>query len=340
MQTRSFTNAFEVVDSTRELNTLPQTWTLLGDSGLFRDESLTQSTVTFQEVNGSLAVIKDMPRGAKPQTTSNDVRKIHSYYVPHFPVHDALLPSDIAGKSAYTNLSDAETEAAAMLRKMTKIRKSLDVTKEIARFQTMVTGQAYAPNGTVVADFYSAMGVTRKEVDFLFGTSTTDVVDKCEEIRASFQASATDGSLITGVTAYCSPVFFKKLISHPKIQQGYQYFMATEGQMILRNRAGGQGLYRRFSYAGVDFVEVGTVLAGNALIPSGEAYFVANGDEDAFVTYYSPAERFGIVNTIAEPMYLWQFRDPRGMEISIEAESNFLNTLRRPAYVAKGTSSN
>jgi hypothetical protein len=336
MTQRSFTNNFEVVDSTKELSLLPQTWTLLGDSGLFKEEFLTQNTVTFQEVSGSIAIVKDQVRGARPQTTSNDVRKIHSYVLTHHPLVDALYPDDIAGKSAYNDLSAADTEAAALVRKMTKIRKSFDVTKELARFQTLVTGQVWAPNGTVVADYYTDFGLTRNEVNFDLATATTDVVGKCESVIAGFQASANDGVIINSVTAYCSPAFFSALIKHAKVQQAYTYYTASEGQSILRNRAGGMGLYRRFSFSNINFVEVPTVLAGNTLIPSGDAYFVAEADDDSFVTYYGPANRFGLVNTIAMPQYLFQYRDPRGVEITLEAELNQLNVLRRPNFVARG----
>lgn len=340
MTTRSFTNNFEVVDSTRELAILPQTWTLLGDSGLFKDEFLSQNTVTFQEVNGSITIVNDQVRGSKPQTTSNDVRKLHSYSLTHHPLMDALYPDDIAGKSAYSDLNAADTEAAALLRKMTKIRKSFDVTKEVARFKTLVTGQAWAPNGTIVADFYTDFGITRNSVDFVFGTSTTDIVAKCESIIAGFQDSASDGTIINSVTAYCSPAWFAKLIAHAKVTQAYQYYSATEGQSILRNRAGGMGLYRRFSFAGINFVEVRTVLAGTTLIPTGEAYFVAETDDESFATFYGPPNRFGLVNTVAMPQYMWQFRDPRGTEITIESEMNMLNALKKPNFVAKGTTSN
>ena len=340
MTQRSLTNNFEVIDSTRELAVLPQTWQLLGSSGLFRDEPLTQNTVAFEEINGSLSVVKDQVRGGKVQTATNDVRKLHTYATTYHPLVDALYPQDISGKAAYGDLNAADTEAAALLRKMTKIKKSFAVTKEIARFSTLTTGNVWSPNGTISGNFYTDFGVSRNEVDFVFGTAGTDIIAKCEAVIAGFQAAASDGTVINSVTAYCSPVFFAKLIAHAKVQTAYTYYSATEGQSIQRNRAGGMGLYRRFSFANINFIEVPTVLAGTSLIPTGEAYFVAETDEDAFVTYYSPANRFGLVNTVAMQEYLWQFRDPRGTEITIEAESSFLNVLRRPLFVARGHTSN
>ena len=72
MTTRSFSNAFEVVDQTQALKIIPNAWTLLGDTGLFKEESLSQNTVTFQEQKGVLNFYGDMVRGARPQTQLNE----------------------------------------------------------------------------------------------------------------------------------------------------------------------------------------------------------------------------------------------------------------------------
>lgn len=339
--TQSTQNAFQLVDRTSEIQLLPQTWTLLGDSGLFQDEFLSTQTVTFEERTGSLSIVKDQIRGSKPQTRSGEVRKLHTYSTTHHPIMDSIYPQDVAGVTRPGgNGQELDTTAAALMRKMELIRKSFDVTREISRFKTLSTGQAWAPNGTIVADFYSDFGLTKAEVDFVLGTSTTDVVAKCEEIIAGFQASATEGQVINRVIGYASPAFMRKLINNARVQNAYTYYTATEGQQIQRNRAGGAGLYRRFYYAGIEFIEVSTVLAGEALVPAGDCIFVAQDDSGSFVTFHSPANRFGYVNTVAADVYMWTFEDPRGTEITIEAEMNVLSVLRKPNFVARGYSSN
>lgn len=339
--TQSPSSNFQLVDRTNELLLFPQTWTLLNDSGLFVDEYLSTRTVTFEARSGSLSIVEDQVPGSKPQTRSGEVRKLHSYTTTHHPIMDALYPQDIQGVTRPGGAgTELDTEAAALMRKMERIRKSFDITKEIARFKTLGTGQAWSPNGTIVADFYTDFGITRNQVDFVFGTSTTDIVDKCESVIAGFQASATEGQIINRVIGYASPAYFKKLIAHAKVQGAYTYYTATEGQQIQRNRAGGSGLYRKFSYAGIDFIEVPTIIAGEALVTSGDCIFVAQDDTGSFTTYHSPANRFGYTNTTAVDSYLWTFNDPRGTEITIEAEMNFLNVLRKPNFVARGYSSN
>jgi len=337
---RSYTNAFEVVDYTQELQLIPNSWTLLNDSNLFSEEFLSTHTVTFEEQSQTLGLIGDQFRGAKPQANKDDIRKIRTYPIAHFPIVDEVKPEDIQGKRAFGSNDMAETEAAVMARKMERIRRNMDITMEVGRFSTLTTGNLYAPNGTISGNLFSDFGITQTSVDFLFGSATTDIVAKVEAVVAAMQDNANTGDVINGIIAYCSPEFFAKLISHAKVQTAYQYFSATEGQMIQRNRAGGtNGLYREFSYAGIRFIEVRTILAGQRLIPVGEVVFVPTGTSDTFVSYFSCANRMDFVNTIAERAYLWTMRDPKGKGIDIDGEFNVTHIVRRPALVVKGLSS-
>ena len=338
---RSYTNAFEVHDFTQELQIIPNSWTLLNDSGLFTEEFLSTNTVTFEEQSSTLGLIGDQYRGAKPQANKDDIRKIHSYPIGHWPIVDAVLPEDVQGKRAYGSNDMAETEAKVIARKMERIRRNMDITLEVGRFSTLTTGAVYAPNGTIAGNFFTDFGITQTSVDFVLGTATTDIVAKVEAVIRSMQDNANTGDVITGIMAYCSPEFFAKLIFHAKVVEAYKYFSATEGQMIQRNRAGGtNGLYREFTYAGIRFVEVATVLAGQRLIPAGEVVFVPTGTSDVFMSYFGPANRMDFVNTIAERGYMWTYRDPKGQGIDIDGEFNVIHTIRRPALVVKGTTSN
>lgn len=339
--TRSYTNAFEVVDYTQELQLIPNSWTLLNDSGLFSEEFVSTNAVTFEEQAMTLGLIGDQYRGAKPQANKDDSRKIRSYPIAHFPIVDAVKPEDVAGKRMYGSNDMAETEAAVLARKMERIRRNMDITMEVGRFSLLSTLNLYAPNGTISGNLATDFGITQTSVDFLLGTSTTDVIAKVESVIAAMQDNANTGDVITGVIAYCSPEFFAKLISQARVLEAYRYFSATEGQMIQRNRAGGtNGLYREFSYGGIRFIEVRTVLAGQRLVPAGEAIFVPTGTTDTFVSYFGPANRLDFVGTVAERSYLWTYRQPKGTGIDIDGEFNVTHICRRPQLIVKGTTSN
>lgn len=330
-------NAFRLVPRTDEILHIPQNPTLMNESGLWASEYLSTRTVTFEERSGSLALVKDQVEGAKPFTTSKDTRKLHAYTMTHHPIMDALFPQDIAGviRPGSKN-AELDTKERALMAKMEKIRKSFDRTLNFARFRTLANGDLWAPGGTISGNMYTDFDLVRKSVNFDLATPGTDVIQKCEEIIAHFFAAADGGEEIQKVTAYCSGGFFSALIAHPKVQAAYNLHAATAPQQISRDRAGGLAMYRRFVFSNIEFIEVLQSVDGTPLVDANKAVFVANDGNESFMTYFGPANRFGLVNTVAEELYMWTFEDPRGTQITIEAEMNQINLLRKPAFVATG----
>ena len=336
----STASAFEVVDRTNEILVLPVNWTLMNDSGMWKEEFLTTRTVTFEERGGHLFIVKDQVPGAAPQTTGNDLRKLHSYPMSHHPFMDALLPQDIATVLRPGALApELDSKDRALMVKMERIRKSYDRTINFARFRTIANGDLWAPNGTIAGNLYTDFNITRKNVNFDLATATTDIIAKCEEVISNFQAQATEGQEIQRVVAYCSGGFFSALIAHPKVQAAYNLYAAMAPQQISRDRAGGMALYRRFTFSNIEFIEVTQSIDGTPLVDTDKAVFVADDGDGAFMSYFGPAQRFGYVNTQAERNYLWVYEDPRGTQVTLESEMNMINIMRRPGFVSGGTKS-
>ena len=84
MQTRSFEKAFELVDYTEELLLVPNTWGLINELGVFRNESISQHTITVESNAGTLGVITDQVRGSRNLVNKDDTRALRSFAVPHF----------------------------------------------------------------------------------------------------------------------------------------------------------------------------------------------------------------------------------------------------------------
>ena len=255
-------------------------------------------------------------------------------------MEDQILPKDIQGKSAYTNLSEADTLAAVRMRKMERIRNSHAATLEKARAQLLTAGTVYAPNGTVSQNWFTEFNVTQTTVDFVLGTAGTEITAKIEACIAAIQDNAGMISM-SGVVALCSPVFFAKLIAHANVKTAYQYYASTQEPLRQRLAANGSvtAMHREFFHMGVRFIEMRDSYAGTPLIPSGDAVFVPTGT-DVFRTYFAPAERFGIVNTLGEQVYYFENPAPNGTAIEVETESNFVNACMKPALIVRAFSSN
>lgn len=333
---RSFDQPFELVDYTEELLIIPNTWGLVNQMGIFNNEGVAQHSITVEKMDQTLALITDRVRGERNNMNKDDLRELHSFAIPHFPLDDYIKPEDVQGKRAYGEANAEEQVAAVRARKLARIRRNHAVTLEAARCQALTAGTVYAPNGTITTDWYSSFGITRKEVDFDLGTAGTDVIAKGEEVIAHIQDNILSGDIVTEIVALCSPEYFSKLISQAGVKEAYKYYTST--QEPNRNRLG-SGLYREFVHGGIRYVEYRGKYNGSALIPAGDAYFLPMGVEDMFMTYFSPANKFSFVNTTGEEAYVFEYPGSRDDEIVLQSESNFINMLRRPQIVVRGFSS-
>jgi hypothetical protein len=337
---RSLSNPFDVQDWTQELLVVPNQYGAIQQMGLFDVESVHTHSVQFEEINQSIGLIGDRPRGERNNVSKDYTRKIRSYPMPHFPLDDAIKPSDIQGKSAYGGSGSGQVEVLNQVRqrKIERIRRSHAQTLETARAKTITTGDIYAPNGTVAGNFYTDFGVTRKVVDFVLGTGTTEVVLKNEEVIAHIRDNLL-GETSSGVIGLASSAFFNKYITQTNVKAAYSQYVSS--QEPLRNRLATGLLDRQFTFGGVTLLEYsGTDPLGNALIPAGDCYFLPMGTQDVFKTYFGPAERFDLVNTLGVEAYMFEFRNQTDTEILIQSETNFLNAVRRPNLVVRAHSSN
>lgn len=334
---RSFTQPFEMVDYTEELLIIPNTWGLMNSLGVFENEGVAQHSITVEKIDQSLALITDRVRGERNNMNKDYNRELHSFAIPHFPLDDYIKPEDVQGKRAYGQADSEEQLGLVRARKLERIRRNHAVTLEAARMQAITAGTVYAPNNTVVTDWYSSFNITREEIDFVLGTGTTDVIAKGEQVIAHIQDNILNGDIVNEIVALCSPTFFSKLISQAGVKEAYKYYTST--QEPNRSRLG-SGPYREFTHGGIRYIEYRGSYNGTPLIPDGDAYFMPLGVTDMFKTYFSPANKFSFVNTAGEEAYVFEYPSDRDEEIVLQSESNFINMLRRPQIVVRGFSSN
>lgn len=338
--TRSYDKPFELTDLTEELLLVPNTYGLINDLGIFRGEAVTQHQITVEGNSQTLTLIPDRVRGERNSVSSDGSRNLRSFPIPHFPVDDYLSPQDLQGKRAY-GIDAAETEAAVLMRKIEKIRKSHAITVEFARAKAITTGTIYAPNGTVAGNYYTDFGVTRKEIAFDLGNAATDVLGKQREVVDSIQENLGSGEIPNGFIALCSPEYFDDYIKQAGVKEAYKYYSST--QEPLRNGLR-FGRYATFTHGDVTLYRyIGTYKdstgAVQRIIPAGDAYYLPTGTEDTFISYFSPANKLDLVNTLGEEAYMFTYRDPKGSRIEVESEHNALHLIRRPAAIVRATRS-
>lgn len=335
---RSYVNGFEVVDRTTDLLIVPNQWGLMQQSNIFQSQGVASSTVLLEKITKGASVLVDKQRGERASVGQDYSREMRSFVIPHFPHDEYITPRDIQDKRAFGSPEMEETLAGVRARKLERIRWNHAWTLETARCHTIVTGTAYAPSGTVSINWYDEFGngiANRPTVGFGLGTPTTEVLNKIEMVIALCQDNLQNGEIAQEIMVAASPEFFQGLITHPSIKTAYQFYASSQEPLRNRQNGGPDARYRRFEHGGLTFVEYRGSYNGERLIPAGEAYAMPAGMQEAFETYFGPAEKFDTVNTVGQEAYVFEYADPRGEKIELQSESNFVNVLRRPDAVVK-----
>lgn len=342
MAVRDANSQWDLQDRTDTINEIENQYGLLTQLGIFDKKGVTTKTFQYDQTEDGFGLIEDRPWGAKrDQFAGKQKSKTHAFPLPHFPYDGHVKPSDVAGKRAVGTDNEFDTLDLAVARELKRIHGDWGQTKEWAHRTAIVEGKVYAPNGTVDVDFYRDLGVTRKTVAYTLGTPTTQVQEKGEEVVGHIQDNMKDGTIVSDIIALCSPKFFSGLVRHPKYEQAYASFNASNSNgNILRDRLGVvNGKFRTFR-GGDDilYIEYRGVMKGQQIIPDGEAYALPlDASGETFKTIFAPMEHTKYVNTEGQEMYAFEYELERGQGWDIESESNFADFVFRPQCIVKLT---
>jgi hypothetical protein len=329
---RDYGNGFKVTDLTEELVSIPNEYGLINQLGIFDVEPVSQHTVTFEASDRVIGLIGDKVRGERNNVSKDGKRVMRSYAIPHFPLDDYITPQDVQGQRAYGE-EGVERKEAVQMRKLETIRKSHAITLETARAKMITSGDIYAPNGTVVGNVYTDFDVTRKQVAMDLTNAATDILGKQREIVDHIQDNIMSGETPSEIIALCSPSYFDAYISQAGVKEAYKFYTST--QEPLRN-----GNWSQFRHGDITLIRYNGKFkdasgVSQALIPDGDAYYLPLDTSDSFKTYFSPANKFDLANTLGEQAYVFVYEDGKGSKIEIESEANLLNLMKRPQVVVR-----
>jgi hypothetical protein len=188
-------------------------------------------------------------------------------------------------------------------------------------------GQILEDDGaTVIYDLYKEFLITRKSVDFVLGTSTTDIRAKCLEIKRHIELNLK-GEIMSGIRVLVDKDFMDAFTNHAKVITAYERW---ESGAALRNdmRAG-------FPFAGLIFEEyegTATDINGNArkFLDSKDGVAFPEGTQNTFKTFYAPADFMETVNTVGIPLYAKREIRKFNRGVDVHTQSNPLPICMRP----------
>ncbi len=330
------------VDFSEAINLVPNTWGLFGSLGVFSPKRLSQRTAMITKKELVDGVLVDRNYNERGNVQSDVGAQGILYRVPHFPVDDAIYPSDVSGQIDWTTIQ-AGTEKLVEIstlrtEKIEAMRRKHSLIWENAIARAMMTGEIYAPGGTLKTTYgstinmYNEWGMTRKSFAIRTGVGY-DPRDSMEAIIADLQDSVKTGETVDQFVIVCSPGLFQAVAGNAYVKEQFKYQPLAQAAEVLVgrlvNKLGLDARYRSFAYGGMVFVEYRAVFNGSAVITAnqGVAFPIMQGlGQLAF----APAEVFSAVNKPAQDSYLWERMSQRDDKLELESETNVAGVLLRP----------
>lgn len=336
---------------TAAIQKTPPANTYIGSLGLFREIPITGTLVAVEEQRGVLTLVPTTPRGG-PGIPSHDAKRVVTpFKVPHIQLDDTIMADDVLNVRAFGDTGQAPA-AEIVARKMGIMRQSVDFTNEFLRHGAL-QGKVYYPDNSLDAnlDLFTSFGMTNQatnqtSVDFVTGTSTTDICGAVIGAINDAMEAALGGTPFTDVLALCGRTFFRKLIAHAAVKAIYAQQM-QQYQLAQVGRAPNTPAPRMtLTIGNVRFVEYYNVAGaaqgiGNDSLfqTAAEARAVPLGT-DLFHTYYAPADTMEAAGTLGQPMYARMIPREDGKSMGLEVQTNVLNICLRPKCLIRLHTSN
>jgi hypothetical protein len=345
---RDYFNSFKNADFVDSISQVPLQYGYINSQNLFQVKSTNQTAIVFDKDYANVTLLPQVNRGAKASTEGHE-RKADTFALKlaYFKHEDRLTNEDIQSWRV-PGSTDSETYGRATAEKMTDMRRAWDQTQEYMKLQAL-KGVFKTPDGTVVADMYGEFDISQTQIDFLLGTSTTNVDSIIRQLKKAVATNVMNGGAISGLQVLVDPLFYDKLISHPNVKNAYQFYMAQgNGNAVLRDDTTSYmqwGIMDAFQLRGVKFVSYDATfnLPGGTTEQafadnSGIAF--AEGVRDLFRGYAGPSNKLSEANQPGQEIFVRQYIDPRDEFVEFEMEAAPLYFPTRPASIIKLVSSN
>lgn len=338
--TRDPSDFNRVVDWTNEIESIDRQFQIFDDS-LFNIRGTSQTSVLFDKTDRETTLLQPVDRNSKQSTYGEDTQtSTYSLPLSYFKHSDFVTPEDVQGVRRKGLPDDVTTVDIARTEKMTDMRRKADQTQEYMKLQAG-KGILKTPDGTVVADMFTEFNITQHTIDFALGTNTTEVLNKCRQLKRDLrERMGNGGSLTGGVNVYCHPDFFDKLITHETVKEAYKYY--TSQQQPLRNDTSANGQLDSFFFGGINFIALDgsfKTQSGSTeqLVDTDVGHVVPTGVRDLFRGWYGPANKLSGANREGREMFMYEYNDGRDENIELQLEMAPLFMCTRPEVLIKLT---
>jgi hypothetical protein len=321
-------NAFNTISLTQAINKLPYKATRIKQLGLFAPKGVTTRSIMVEEKAGVLRILESQPWGGPPQLNVPVKRTVRSFSIPHFPLADSVMASDVQGIRPFGQETGEESVASKVNEKLAEMKQNHEITQEYLMAGAL-QGLMVDGAGTTIYNLFTQFAVSEQSVDLLLGTTAT-VKEKVLDIKRAVE-TALGAIPFDHVHCLCGKTLFNSFIQNDAVEAAFARYL--DGQFLRTDQR------RGFEFCGVTFEEYPGQVGSSTFLPATEFRAFPVGAPGVFQMNYAPADYIETVNTVGQPYYAKQRLMDFDKGIEIETQSNPLPMCMIPAACVKATSS-
>ncbi|MBB4064045.1 major capsid protein [Gellertiella hungarica] len=318
---------FSFTSLTAAINMVPPQPTSVDGFATFAESGVNTLTVTVEEKDGRIGIVKSAPRGSVGRGISSKQRRARAFTVPHYPTYDQILASEIQGVRAFGSDNQMETVEAKLAEKRGDMLADLNNTINMGKWGA-IAGVLYDADGSVLYDWHSEFGVARNEISIDLTNPNLNLRD--EMIKAKRQAEKELGGYTFSKFTVALPAgVFDAFVSHVSLKEAYDRWQ--DGAFLRADNRKGFMIADNIEIKSVDITDLGN---GLTTIPDDEGYMIpdANG---LLKVNYAPADTMEAANTIGLPYYAMSEPMPFGKGVELAAETNFIAYAEKPRAIVR-----
>lgn len=324
-------DAFTMASMVEAVNKLPHKPTRIEQMGLFQPKPIATRIAIVEERSGILELVPTTEYGGPASLGKEAKRTVRTFNVPHLALEDTILAESVQGVRQFGSEDELQGVSAVVNERMLEMKDSIAVTKEHLMAGALAGVLLDADGETQIYSLFTQFGITQTSVDFLFGTSTTNILAKCLDVARAVEV-ALGASAYEHIHCLCGSTFFNLFTGHALVKTAYERWQNGE---FLRsdNRAG-------FKFGEITFEEYRGTVSGVPFFTATEARFFPVGVQRLFQTVLAPADFNETANTLGLPIYAKSVPVELNRGMKIHVQSNPLPLCMRPAVLVRGWTSN
>lgn len=217
-------NAPEFADPrlTAAINIPPYETGRLAQLGLFTDTPILTTYVKMSIAGTTITIIPARERGGPGNKNMREGRKEVLISIPHFPLDDAITPSDLQNIMVYGENFVMQSLGNVVTEKLQTMRSKHDATHANLDWGA-INGIIIDGEDKILLDVYEHFGLSRPTMSFDLGSAGTDVAERNRQLKSRIRHSLR-GSPANGVRVFAGTEWFDRYVGHASVKEGLKRY--------------------------------------------------------------------------------------------------------------------